>query len=83
MVGLACVVIIGFGFAGGLLPPLVHQYLDIGDLEQGFVVAHCGIFSSVINRRAFDARYFAKSFFHIVHSQDRQTRFCSVSPTIT
>ena len=60
------------GFAGGLIPALVHGRLDIGDLEPGFVVAHRGASRGVIHCNAFDTRHLANPLFHFVHAQYRQ-----------
>ena len=62
----------GQGFACRLIPALVHGRLDIGDLEPGFVVAHCGASRGVIHCNAFDTRHLANPLFHSVHAQCRQ-----------
>ena len=46
--------------------------LDIGELESGFVVAHCGASRSVIYGSAFDTRDLANPLFHFGHAQRRQ-----------
>jgi len=41
---------------------------DIGDIESGFVVAHCGASRGVVHSDALNTRHLANPLFHSIHA---------------